>query len=600
MRPDADEWCYDLLDNDCDGITDDRGANGSAYWPDRDFDGYSTSVPDQLCHPLPGYLANPTAEDCDDTRATVNPGAVEIWYDGVDQDCDRGDDYDQDGDGDGAATLSPSGSDCDDRDPTRSSLQVEWCDDIDWNCDGDPLPSDGGLTAVGTDGSRAALANPSTLDATGLAELNVCGGDWTLSLTTAHDDGVLRIRGLSPAILRPRGGSLLATTSTPSGTPEVWIEGLSLAPDPLAIGAGPWMKIGEGYAIELRDVAISSASAQVLQAIGSEAYLTDVTFEGSTHGLSDIDCVDCTLSLDRVDVSRGTYGDGAVRASGAADVEFTAVHAAENTGLVASVLHLSGGAQGRMERSSADMNSGTLGGVVYLADAALTVEASTFTENDAHLGGVIAVEDGDLLLRDLSFVDNTAVSGGALYLSPGDGEIFGGYAQGNAASNGGFAYVSGGFVLVEDVVATDHVASVDGGVLYLDDSVAVITGTTMARNAASADGGAVFATGDAASITFVDSTVSANRADDGGAVALAYSASSFAAGVCDFDSNVATGRGGAFYLGKNTLFVGTGVGWHANVPDDVNGTTFNVLDPPDEVFCRDGLVGGCIVLSDTP
>ena len=39
--------------------------------------------------------------DCDDTDATINTSATEVWYDGVDQDCDGANDYDQDGDGSG-------------------------------------------------------------------------------------------------------------------------------------------------------------------------------------------------------------------------------------------------------------------------------------------------------------------------------------------------------------------------------------------------------------------------------------------------------------------------------------------------------------------
>ena len=37
--------------------------------------------------------------DCDDEDGTINTTAEEIWYDGVDQNCDALSDYDQDGDG---------------------------------------------------------------------------------------------------------------------------------------------------------------------------------------------------------------------------------------------------------------------------------------------------------------------------------------------------------------------------------------------------------------------------------------------------------------------------------------------------------------------
>ena len=39
-------------------------------------------------------------DDCDDNNAAVHPGADEVPYDGVDQDCDGHDLTDIDGDGD--------------------------------------------------------------------------------------------------------------------------------------------------------------------------------------------------------------------------------------------------------------------------------------------------------------------------------------------------------------------------------------------------------------------------------------------------------------------------------------------------------------------
>ncbi|MFT5456379.1 MAG: hypothetical protein ACI9K2_002864 [Myxococcota bacterium] len=72
-------------------------------------------------------------EDCDDGHPRVHPGAEETWYDGVDQDCDGADDFDQDGDGD--RLLAAGGSDCDDVDPSVTGLDSD-ADGVS-TCDGD-------------------------------------------------------------------------------------------------------------------------------------------------------------------------------------------------------------------------------------------------------------------------------------------------------------------------------------------------------------------------------------------------------------------------------------------------------------------------------
>ncbi|MFC1819435.1 MopE-related protein, partial [Thermodesulfobacteriota bacterium] len=84
---------------------------------DQDGDGY--------------YPLSIGGEDCNDNDSSINPQATEIWYDGVDQNCDGLDDYDQDQDG------YPLGPDCDDQNFYVNPNMTEQCSDgIDNDCDG--------------------------------------------------------------------------------------------------------------------------------------------------------------------------------------------------------------------------------------------------------------------------------------------------------------------------------------------------------------------------------------------------------------------------------------------------------------------------------
>ena len=76
------EVWYDGVDQDC----ADDGDTEADY--DADGDGYQAE----------GYGVG-TDDDCDDTESTVNPGATDYYYDGIDQDCDGTSDFEYAGDG---------------------------------------------------------------------------------------------------------------------------------------------------------------------------------------------------------------------------------------------------------------------------------------------------------------------------------------------------------------------------------------------------------------------------------------------------------------------------------------------------------------------
>jgi predicted outer membrane repeat protein len=151
IYPGMEEIC-DGVDNNCDGWID-EGFLPTTYYIDADGDGYGNPGVSQVaCSQPAGYITDNS--DCDDSDASIYPGAAETIDDGIDQDCDGFDDItfyiDMDGDTYGDpdnTTVAPSnaqppgyvtdGNDCDDTNAGIHPGAAEIFDGIDNNCNGD-------------------------------------------------------------------------------------------------------------------------------------------------------------------------------------------------------------------------------------------------------------------------------------------------------------------------------------------------------------------------------------------------------------------------------------------------------------------------------
>jgi hypothetical protein len=186
-HPGADEVCDPAdRDEDCDGLADDAdpSASGqSTFYGDADGDGWGIwELTTEACDPPDGFAE--VDGDCLDTDPTAHPGAVDVWYDGVDSDCAGDNDYDADLDGHGSALHG--GGDCDDTLAIVNPDREEVCGNgLDDDCDGTPagcLPwgeanaADAwarytGPVAAGEAG--AAVAGVGDVDGDGLADMLV-------------------------------------------------------------------------------------------------------------------------------------------------------------------------------------------------------------------------------------------------------------------------------------------------------------------------------------------------------------------------------------------------------------------------------------------
>ncbi len=159
--PDIPEIWYDGADDNCDG--NDGDQDGDGYWA-ADYEalviasgGTPMAIPtgwEGDCWDVPVAAGGIPAEYeavnglPQPDAPNVNPGAVEAWYDDVDQDCSATSDFDQDDDGHDTDAWADRegvvGLDCDDAEAgVNPDASEAWYDGTDDDCDGNDGDRDG-------------------------------------------------------------------------------------------------------------------------------------------------------------------------------------------------------------------------------------------------------------------------------------------------------------------------------------------------------------------------------------------------------------------------------------------------------------------------
>ncbi|WP_035106775.1 MopE-related protein, partial [Algibacter luteus] len=150
--------------NDCDD-TDNTVNATTIYYVDADGDGFGSTASEELCAASAPAGYSTTNTDCNDTDAAINPGAIEIVGNGIDDDCnpatsDSSSDIDADGDG-----YTSNEGDCNDSDsavnPGVTEVPYNGVDD-----DCDPLTLDDDLDGDGFDNANDCDDTDNTVNAT--------------------------------------------------------------------------------------------------------------------------------------------------------------------------------------------------------------------------------------------------------------------------------------------------------------------------------------------------------------------------------------------------------------------------------------------------
>ncbi|MBM4366377.1 MAG: hypothetical protein FJ102_09175 [Deltaproteobacteria bacterium] len=432
VYPGAEESCADPADQDCDGIENDTDATDcTEFFADDDADSYG-DLADSLCRcDAEGvYTAEGTTaatDDCDDTRATVNPGVSnESCSTTYDDDCDGVTNEqnasscttyytDVDDDGYGLTTsqcwCSESGNyraanddDCDDGDDDIHPGATEACDGVDEDCDGSV---DEGTTHYYADDDDDGYGDDSTESCSTSSGAVTTGGDC--------DDTDERVYPAAPELCDEQQNDCDDAT---------------------------WTAASEEGTVSYVDASLAWTDKTSFWAAGTAAAPVSISLDAGTYYVCPATWyVGVVASSETVDLIAPYGATDTILSRGG--ISGTVVYA------TSSVVYLEGlTITGGVGTTAGSYQYG--GGVLSLASSDTTVSQVTLyqclvTGNDADYGGGVAAYNyGDIILEETDVYDNTAdVSGAGILVQRGDVSCEnGGVYDNTSVGEGGGAYFS--------------------------------------------------------------------------------------------------------------------------------------------------------------
>ncbi len=495
VSPDAQEVCdADDVDEDCDGTADDADTSATGQTKgavDADGDGYGALAGEALaCDP-------PTNQgDCDDTNASVSPGALEVCDAlDVDEDCDgAADDADDsatgqtkgpadlDGDtwagnvGTALACDPPQSGDCDDSNAFIGPAMPERCDsqNVDENCNG--------------------LADDEDPDASGQTKGSYDG----------DGDGYAGNAGTGLMCDHPE-----LSNDCDDTRPEVYPGALEICDGVQDdCDALTWVN-DDGRVTENATVDLSAAWA-------AGTVVVPVVY-AAPDGASVAIC------------------------GGAWHVRLKAAGPAVFTGYGAATIAPGAGSGLELTAATSDVQASDL---VFLNGTATTVSTVRY-------GGNVYAPLGTLLLRDVTLQGGSANNGGNLYVgAAATAVIEGGFINGGLVTNqGGGIYAAGSLVITDTTLELNM--GMFGAGIYLASSSAEITGATLTGNVAADTGGGLYAIQSVVAST--DSSYRANDAARAGGLRLDTTTFSGANNRIQYNTIAPTGQGGGVSMAGSTL-----------------------------------------------